>query len=199
MKNNRPSIAILASLLLQSACSTRLSLYDASLSVDNLVVSKLSTGKITMTRLDGTRAGQWEKNKCFELFVESPYKDFDSYRPFNKDTGIACSSPNDKVKVDCKIKEGSSFTLQFWFSELPEEYAADQVRQVSFTNFHTPWSGQTLRNVKIRYYSDLECTRAQRQKQLPAITIQPEAILGNSVKVTSTSDVLGYRAEDNEL
>ena len=113
-----------------------------------------------MTRLDGTRAGTWEKEKCFELFVESPYKDFDSYRPFTKDAGVTCSSPNEKIKVDCKIKEGSSFTLQFWFSELPEEYSSDQVRQVSFSNFHTPWSGQTLRNVKIRYYSDLECTRA---------------------------------------
>ena len=142
----------------------RLSLYDASLSLDNLVVSKVTNGKITMTRLDGPRTGTWEANKCFELYVDSPYKDFESYRPFDNSVGVSCTSPNNKIKVDCQLKAGTSNTLEFRFSELPEEYKSDQVRQVSFSNFFTPWSGQTLRTIKLRYYSDADCTRAQRQK-----------------------------------
>jgi hypothetical protein len=51
----------------------RLMLYDASLSLNELVVSKKTGGILTMTRLDGTRAGNWETDKCFELYVESPY------------------------------------------------------------------------------------------------------------------------------
>lgn len=69
----------------------------------------------------------------------------------------------DDIKLECQIKPGSFDTLQFWFTDIPEERRKDQVVWVDFTNFHTPWSGQTLRAIEIRYYSDKECTRGQRQ------------------------------------
>jgi len=70
---------------------------------------------------------------------------------------------------------------------------------VDFTNFHTPWSGQTLKRLEIRYYSDKECSRGQRQIQLPDLTIQPAKIPKENVSVTSSNKVLGYSENDNTL
>jgi hypothetical protein len=70
---------------------------------------------------------------------------------------------------------------------------------MTFTNFHTPWSGQTLKNIKVRYYQDYECIRSQRQKKLPAITIQPATIPNSNIRILSSSDELGYTGRDNVL
>jgi hypothetical protein len=70
---------------------------------------------------------------------------------------------------------------------------------VLLTNFNTPWSGQTLRSIDIRYYQDEACQIGRRQQPLPGITIQPGVIPQSAVSVTSSSDILGYTGNENTL
>jgi hypothetical protein len=82
---------------------------------------------------------------------------------------------------------------------MPDSEKQEQVQYVLLTNFNTPWSGQTLRTIDIRYYQDEACQIGRRQQPLPGITIQPGIIPQNQVSVTSSSDILGYRGNENTL
>lgn len=71
----------------------------------------------------------------------------------NKDTRPSCFSPKKpEIKIDCRLKENTKDTIQFNFTSMPDNFASDQVVWVGINNFHTPWSGQTLRNIQIKYY-----------------------------------------------
>lgn len=80
------------------------------------------------------------------------------------DVKPTCYSPKKSdIKISCQLKEGSTNTVQFYFTEFPDELKADQVVWVGVNNFHTPWSGQTLRNIQIRYYQDRECKLKRKE------------------------------------
>ena len=53
--------------------------------------------------------------------------------------------------------------------------------------------------MEIRYYSDKDCMRGQRQMQLPDLTIQPAVIPAVNVQVTTSSKTLGYQENNNTL
>lgn len=112
---------------------------------------------------------KWTPNQCFELYVESPYDD-ETYKTFQlkdkdgKDVQPTCFSPKKKdIKIECSLKKGTTNTVQFYFSDFPTELAADQVVWVGINNFYTPWSGQTLRNIQVRYYQDRECKLKRKE------------------------------------
>ena len=107
-------LGLIATLLSLGAAQKGVLLQDASIAMKTLVVSKRTMATLTMNRVDGEAAAKWNTNQCFELFVESPYKD-DSYAPFmlkdptdDKDIKPTCFSPKKpEIKIECKLKPGS--------------------------------------------------------------------------------------------
>jgi hypothetical protein len=45
------------------------------------------------------------------------------------------------MKVKCRVKKDDFWILQFWFTDIPAGMERQQVVNMMFTNFHTPWSG----------------------------------------------------------
>ena len=86
-----------------------------------------------MNRLTTKESAFWQPNKCFELFIESPYQKVESYQTFIKGNTPRCKVVNQpKIKVECKVKEDyvmnekvidkfSANTLQVWITEIPED------------------------------------------------------------------------------
>jgi hypothetical protein len=111
-----------------AAADVQINLYDASISLDSLAVSQTTSAVLTMNRADGNRAGKWQTDTCFELYVESPYTDFISYNPFIASNPPECESASPaSVQVECKIKTGVTDTLQFWFRGMTESEKEEQV------------------------------------------------------------------------
>jgi hypothetical protein len=85
-----------------------------------------------MNRQTTKDASVWQSNKCFELFIESPYKSPQSYHTFSKAFTPKCRVANyPKIKVDCKVKpdfidkgkvvdQHSTTTIQFWLTDIPK-------------------------------------------------------------------------------
>ena len=62
-----------------------------------------------MNRQTTKDASVWQSNKCFELFIESPYKSPQSYHTFSKAFTPKCRVANyPKIKVDCKVSRFSA-------------------------------------------------------------------------------------------
>jgi hypothetical protein len=155
----------------EAARNYPLQIYDASLDLKSTEVGIKTDAALSMTRLDSPRASKWETDKCFELFIWSPYKDWRSYKPFQGGAGIEpeCythtslggkkDDGTEQMKVNCKVKKDDFWILQFYFTDIPAGMESRQVVNMMFTNFHTPWSGQNLKTIEIRYYDDKECVQ----------------------------------------
>ena len=150
IKNKLQKLGLLTTLLTLSIAQREpgVLLQDASIAMKTLVVSKRTQATLTMNRVDGEAAAKWNTNQCFELYIESPYKD-DSYQPFmlkdptdNKNIKPICFSPKKpEIKIECNLKDKSDDTIQFRFTAMPDNLAKDQVVWIGINNFHTPWSG----------------------------------------------------------
>jgi hypothetical protein len=98
--------------------------------------------------------------------------------------------------------------LRFWLTDIPKGMENNQVLHFNFSNFHTPWSGQVLKTIEVRYYADEGCSKNQRQRALPALLIQPGSIPLTNLGIRSYSkkhgeepqnQILGYKGNDNVL
>jgi hypothetical protein len=71
--------------------------------------------------------------------------------------------------MDCKVKDGTSDTLQFKFLTLTPAAAENAKIEFGFNNFQNPYSG-VLVETDVRWYSDADCKVDQAQQEGTALT-----------------------------
>lgn len=137
----------------------------------------------------------WQTNMCFEVTVTSPYANADDYSTWEAGSTPGCTPTTNGLELDCKLQDGSTQVLQFYFTSLAAEIEQFNSLRFSIDGFRTPFSNHEL-EIKMKVYQDAACTQADRNNRrditIKSATIYPRIIAADSVSFESSSKVIAY-------
>lgn len=144
----------------------------------------------------------WQPNMCFELEIASPYTNSADYSAFKDTQPPECTPVTDGITVSCNLKAGTTDTLQYKFTDIAASTEGFASLRMNFTNFHTPFSGQTYKTLKVYVYQDADCTQRDpynRVITVQSVTIKPRNMPSTSVSLETSNKVIAYQGPDNTL
>ena len=126
----------------QGKCGSELKIFpatvqlqNAQMNVEDVFVSSNTQVTFEVFKKSNSVPATWQPNLCWELQVESPYRNPEDYQPFSASNPPTCVGLSNGLSVACNLKSGRLDTLQFKFTEISSEIASFNSLRFNFTNF----------------------------------------------------------------
>jgi hypothetical protein len=89
------------------------------MNVGRSTVSQTMDVELELFRSQSLSASTWLTDQCFELYIESPYKNLGEYKTFDTTQPPTCTPTSAGVTLSCNLKaDEEATTLQFKFTNL---------------------------------------------------------------------------------
>ena len=159
--------------------------------------SVVTKATLEIFRSTSVGAQMWQPNECFQLFVASPYSEEGQYETFKTSTPpeVKCT----EAGADVKLGTVNIDSINFSFSRLDERAQNQRSLILEISNFHNPYSAQSLDQIFLRAFSDEFCQLDMEEYYLLTLNIQPALMPSSAVTIGTSSTQLGYEGPDSVL